>query len=150
MFQRIVARLDSAEPGRWVLKGGMALEVRLLDAARLTKDIDLGLREAAIDPDQLHALSRTHKDGENSRVRHLVDIALLAEHDLLDLDQVAVQARIVWSERESGTSQSSPPPLPASWPERYERIADEHNLTTGFADAIALYDGLWAALIRTL
>lgn len=45
IFQRVVTRLQRAEPGRWVLKGGMALEVRLGDAARLTKDIDLGLRE---------------------------------------------------------------------------------------------------------
>ena len=45
VFERIVARLVHAEPGRWVLKGGMALEVRLRDHARLTKDIDLGLRD---------------------------------------------------------------------------------------------------------
>lgn len=34
LFERIVSRLQTAEPGRWVLKGGMALEVRLSDAAR--------------------------------------------------------------------------------------------------------------------
>ena len=39
MFERIIARLEHAEPGLWVLKGGMALEVRLQDDARLTKDI---------------------------------------------------------------------------------------------------------------
>ena len=39
----LASRLPS--PGRWVLKGGMALEVRLRDDARLTKDIDLGLRD---------------------------------------------------------------------------------------------------------
>ncbi len=44
LFERVVARLQAAEPGSWVLKGGMALEVRLRDEARLTKDIDLGLR----------------------------------------------------------------------------------------------------------
>ncbi len=44
VFERIVARLEAAEPGQWVLKGGMALEVRLGDDARLTKDLDLGLR----------------------------------------------------------------------------------------------------------
>lgn len=247
MFQRIVARLDSAEPGLWVLKGGMALEVHLHDAARLTKDIDLGLREPAIDPDQmherlidalaadadndrfqfragkprllrndgaglptwrsridarlagrtfgavsldisprpheltvtehlalpnarhfaeipdrtietigihrhaaekLHALSRTYQDRENSRVRDLVDIALLSEHDLLDLAQVAAQARAVWSERETADPQAVPPALPASWPERYQRIADEHGLTTTFTEATALYEALWMALIR--
>jgi predicted nucleotidyltransferase component of viral defense system len=44
LFERIVARLHNADPGLWVLKGGMALEVRLRDEARLTKDLDLGLR----------------------------------------------------------------------------------------------------------
>jgi|SRR5579875_2694693 len=53
LFERIVARLQSAEPGLWVLKGGMALEVRLRDAARLTKDIDMGLRAAVTDADEL-------------------------------------------------------------------------------------------------
>lgn len=46
VFQRVFARLQVAQPGVWVLKGGMAMEVRLGDQARLTKDIDLGLREA--------------------------------------------------------------------------------------------------------
>lgn len=63
VFQRIVTRLRRAEPGRWVLKGGMAMEVRLRDAARLTKDLDLGLRETDVDPADLRdrlieALSR--------------------------------------------------------------------------------------------
>ena len=53
VFQRIVTRLQRAEPGRWVLKGGMAMEVRLHDAARLTKDLDLGLRETNVDPADL-------------------------------------------------------------------------------------------------
>jgi hypothetical protein len=33
VFQRIVIRLQLAEPGLWVLKGGMALEVPLEDKA---------------------------------------------------------------------------------------------------------------------
>jgi predicted nucleotidyltransferase component of viral defense system len=49
IFERIVSRIESAEPGRWVLKGGMALEVRLADRARTTKDLDLGLREDKVD-----------------------------------------------------------------------------------------------------
>ena len=48
VFERIVFRIDAAEPGRWVVKGGMALEVRMPDRARTTKDLDLGLREDGI------------------------------------------------------------------------------------------------------
>lgn len=43
-FERLLARLESAEPGRWVLKGGMALEVRWSDRARSTRDLDLAVR----------------------------------------------------------------------------------------------------------
>lgn len=53
LFERIVSRLYAAEPGRWVLKGGMALELRLRDEARLTKDIDLGLRDEVTDAEEL-------------------------------------------------------------------------------------------------
>jgi Nucleotidyl transferase AbiEii toxin, Type IV TA system len=54
VFERIVARLEVADPGQWVLKGGMALEVRIADAARLTKDVDLGLRTPVEDEVELH------------------------------------------------------------------------------------------------
>jgi hypothetical protein len=69
VVQRIVTRVQRAEPGRWVVKGGMAMEVRLHDAARLTKDLDLGLRETDVDPEDLRdrlieALSRD-EDGDN-------------------------------------------------------------------------------------
>ena len=50
VFERLVGRLNRAEPGRWVVKGGMALEVRLPDRARTTKDLDLGLREDGVEP----------------------------------------------------------------------------------------------------
>jgi hypothetical protein len=54
MVERILARLQAAEPDAWVLKGGMALEVRLGDRARLTKDIDVGLRSPAGNAEALH------------------------------------------------------------------------------------------------
>jgi hypothetical protein len=41
VFERIMARLAAAEPGAWVVKGGMALEWRLGDRARATRDLDL-------------------------------------------------------------------------------------------------------------
>jgi Nucleotidyl transferase AbiEii toxin, Type IV TA system len=54
MFERIIARLECAEPGLWVLKGGMALEVRLQDDARLTKDVDVGLRDDVDNGEAVH------------------------------------------------------------------------------------------------
>ncbi len=40
-FDRFLSRLFSHEPDQWVVKGGFALQLRLGDRARTTKDIDL-------------------------------------------------------------------------------------------------------------
>lgn len=39
-FDRLVARLSKQDPGAWILKGGYALQLRLGEAARATRDID--------------------------------------------------------------------------------------------------------------
>src|SRR5437660_549497 len=41
VFERLMARLLVVAPGRWVLKGGVALDFRYLPRARATKDLDL-------------------------------------------------------------------------------------------------------------
>lgn len=247
LFERIVARLHAAEPGCWVVKGGMALELRLRDAARLTKDLDLGLRarvhdgleieerlvEAmSADPDgdrfvisarplkrmatdeagqstwrsrlaatldgrpfggmQLDVSPRTHEieatdhmvlsnaldfagitaptvevvslhrhaaekfhgmlqvfgHGENTRVRDLVDLVILAEHGLLDPPAVAAHVRAVWTAQVQ--LPTSLPPLPGSWPERYERMAAEQGLGAAtFGEAVVVVESLWAAMFPT-
>jgi hypothetical protein len=40
-FERFLARLKTVAPQGWLLKGGFALELRLGDVARTTKDIDV-------------------------------------------------------------------------------------------------------------
>jgi len=40
-FDRLLARLAATGPEQWLLKGGFALELRLRDRARATKDVDL-------------------------------------------------------------------------------------------------------------
>ena len=42
-FDRLLARLLHVAPGRWVLKGGLALDYRFGDRARTTRDIDLAI-----------------------------------------------------------------------------------------------------------
>lgn len=44
VFERVVARLVAKDPEAWVVKGGIALEARLPDKARATRDLDLALR----------------------------------------------------------------------------------------------------------
>ena len=246
LFARVVARLESAEPGMWVLKGGMALEVRLKDEARLTKDVDLGLRDEVANADELHdrlvdALRvdpfadsfvlevqrptplmedergtstwrarvtaqladtefgrvqldispRTHElhntdrielpnllafadipppvievvdihrhaaekyhgmlreldDRENSRVRDLVDLVILIEHEMLDTEAVAAACIEVWSERNGAMPPEKLPVLPESWPGRYEQMAGDYDIEAqSFTAAYALVRDVWAAM----
>lgn len=44
VFERLLARLVAHAPGEWVLKGGFALELRLGNVARSTKDADVEWR----------------------------------------------------------------------------------------------------------
>jgi hypothetical protein len=44
-FDRLLARLIAVAPDRWVLKGGLALDLRLRERARATIDMDLGRRD---------------------------------------------------------------------------------------------------------
>jgi Nucleotidyl transferase AbiEii toxin, Type IV TA system len=41
VFDRLLARLVAAAPDRWLLKGGFALDLRLRERARATKDVDV-------------------------------------------------------------------------------------------------------------
>lgn len=53
VFERLLARLVVAAPGEWVLKGGFALELRLGNVARSTKDADVEWRLAEEDAIEL-------------------------------------------------------------------------------------------------
>lgn len=55
VFERVLARLTHHSPGRWVLKGGVALEARFRDRARATKDLDLAVA-GPLDGDALHTV----------------------------------------------------------------------------------------------
>lgn len=249
LFERIVSRLRAAGPGQWVLKGGMALEVRLLDEARLTKDIDLGLRGDVADAQELrerlvealatdvdgdqftlivgpvkqlmeddgghltwrvkvaaelagrpfgtvqvdvsprsheldatdfvplpnslefagviaplveivdvnrhaaekfHGMLRDYSDRDNTRVRDLVDLVLLTEHDLLDPPALAAAIRLVWSERDSVSPPATLPSLPPSWLGRYERLVAEHDVeATSFPTAVSVVEAMWAEMFPT-
>lgn len=46
-FERLLARLFTKENPRWLLKGGYAIELRLQEVARATKDIDLSMDDTA-------------------------------------------------------------------------------------------------------
>ncbi|MEI2815751.1 MAG: nucleotidyl transferase AbiEii/AbiGii toxin family protein [Microthrixaceae bacterium] len=245
VFERVVARLSSAEPGAWVVKGGMALEVRLRDDARLTKDLDLGLRDnevtaeslherlidvLALDPagdrfvfavgvpermtegaqhvtwrarvearladkrfgsiqldiaprpyeltdtdhvelpslldfagvpasvveiidihrhaaEKLHAMTRDFGDRENSRLRDLVDLVLMVEHEMLTPALLAARTTDVWTERENSNPSPDLPPLPESWANRYGPLTEQLDIDTrSYPSAVTIVADLWRAM----
>jgi len=48
-FERLLARLAATAPDQWLVKGGFALELRLTDRARATKDVDIDWRASEAD-----------------------------------------------------------------------------------------------------
>ncbi len=54
-FERFVARLQSGGDDRWLLKGGFALQLRLGDRARTTKDVDVSANLAVFGRQELSA-----------------------------------------------------------------------------------------------
>lgn len=245
VFERVVARHSSAEPGAWVVKGGMALEVRLRGDARLTKDLDLGLRDDGVtaeslherlidalvlDPagdrfvfivgvpvrmaegaqqvtwraraeatladttfgsiqldiaprpyeltdtdhvelpsmldfagvpasvveiidihrhaaEKLHAMTRDFGDRENSRLRDLVDLVLMLEHEMLNPALLAARTTDVWSEREKSSPPPDLPPLPESWANRYGPLTEQLDIDTrSYPSAVTIVADLWRAM----
>jgi hypothetical protein len=56
VFERILARLVADRPVTWVLKGGVALEVRFRERARTTRDLDLAIAEEIENADEVRNL----------------------------------------------------------------------------------------------
>jgi predicted nucleotidyltransferase component of viral defense system len=52
-FDRFLSRLVTSNPDIWVLKGGYALQLRIGERARTTKDIDLSMQHATVDAHDL-------------------------------------------------------------------------------------------------
>lgn len=54
-FERLLARLATPQPAMWILKGGLALQVRMGLRSRTTQDVDLLLRHTT-SPANIHAM----------------------------------------------------------------------------------------------
>ena len=66
-FDRLLARLSADPNSDWILKGGFALQVRLQDRARTTKDIDLLVRLPREEVHRRLVLTAAHDMGDFSR-----------------------------------------------------------------------------------
>jgi hypothetical protein len=112
--------------------------------ARSIETIDIH-RHAA---EKLHAISRTYGDRENSRVRDLIDLVILDDHGLIDPTQLGQHVNAVWQERDSQAPPITLPPLPASWPERYQHDTAALSLDPDFPAAVSILDRLWTIATR--
>jgi Nucleotidyl transferase AbiEii toxin, Type IV TA system len=237
-FDRLLARLAATAPDRWLLKGGFALDLRLAERARTTKDIDIDwlpaedelldtlieaaerdmsdffsfdiertgppedrlggshrfrvsatlaarqfetflldvgfrgeptaqtdtlrtpdlLSFAGIEPvtvraipltlqvaEKLHAYTRIYEhDRSSTRVKDLLDLALIAE--LFTLDAAALRAAIGVTFTSRGTHHPPPslPPPPQDWRIPYRQLARDvgiaESLDAGHTTAVALLD----------
>ena len=232
-FDRFLARLLVDQPGQWILKGGLALQLRIGSRARTTKDMDLlnlsgadNLGEmlsmagridlgdwfafeidsqptplpeearsvrypihslldgrefesfhvdiAVVDPvispadvlmtppilafaeipptsipcyplpqhlaEKVHAYSRLYIDRENSRVKDLVDILLIAQENRLDAGLLYRSIQETFAVRQTHPLPSILPEPPSSWSLPYRKLAgevglSEDDLEAGFAKA---------------
>lgn len=159
VFQRVLARL--ARDPRWVLKGGFGLELRLGLAARTTKDLDLLLTEVAgltaadlqdlldeaLDVDlgddctfgvRPHAYARIYAhERPSSRVKDLVDLALLVEQDLLEPGAFARAVAAVFAERDAADPPLDLPEPPRDWRVPFAAMASEIGLSERTLNAAA-------------
>jgi Domain of unknown function (DUF1814). len=227
-FDRLLARLVTAEPDGWMLKGGLALQLRLPGRSRSTKDVDVLLRSApteaysvvaraaeldlddffileiarpaslgdnrgmrltvqsrldgrifeqfhvdvafedpVVEPvsrlpftdllefagvprvfvpcypisqqvaEKLHALTLPRGSQENSRVKDLVDLALIAETSPPSVEAITAAVRATFSSRRTHEVPPDIPDPPPGWDVPYSRLAREVGL-----GAAGLLDGL--------
>ena len=115
-------------------------------AAPLVEIIDLN-RHAA---EKFHGMLRDFGDHENTRVRDLVDLVILAEHELLEPFALAAAVRLVWSERDGVSPPATLPSPPPSWRGRYEQLVAEHNVAArSFPAAVSTVVAMWAEMFPT-
>lgn len=249
-FERLLVRLADAEPETpdgWVLKGGLALELRLGDVCRSTRDLDLAIREGDVDgndvrvrlldalaedryndhftfvvaaprpitadlsgrpgwhfpvdvrlagrtfvsvrldvvaraeeiegaveqlsfrsglafagfpawvtvpaidvaqhaAEKFHAMTRKYGDYPSTRVKDLVDLVLLIEHELVDRARLRQRLRTVFTVRASHEMPVDLPDPPAAWHGDYLTLIADLDVGAGTADAaMALIRPIWKA-----
>ncbi|MBX3069141.1 MAG: nucleotidyl transferase AbiEii/AbiGii toxin family protein [Thermomicrobiales bacterium] len=245
VFDRYLARLLVVAPGRWVLKGGVALNFRLRDSARATLDLDLAsdldegdvldfltdaaeldlgdyfsfavehadafvaeelagamrfrvravlagrpfetvtidvntsepfpeepeivsgidfLRFADIPPievpatrltqhlaEKLHAYTRSYGRGHHSsRVKDLVDIALIIEASELEIEDITHQIEQTFLQRSTHAVPLTLPAPPATWTVPYRTMADEVGIDPSIDDALRLAQEFFDPVLKNI
>ncbi len=130
-FDRVLARLSSVAPDAWLLKGGV--DPSLGDPQELTAPplLDFaGIKPATVRAipieqhlaEKIHAYTKRYGNRDSTRVKDLVDMALLVDHPQLNIRRLAETVRDVFAERRTDIAVSLPKP-PSSWRAPYPRLA---------------------------
>lgn len=93
--------------------------------------------------EKLHAYSRVHEAGRlNTRVKDLVDMALIAQAFTLDAIQLGRSVATTFERRAEQPAPSSVPPPPEEWALAYSKLAAEVGLAPELADGLRLASAL--------
>ncbi len=100
--------------------------------------------------EKLHAYTRTYEGGRvSTRVKDLVDLALISELSRLDAAAVCQGIDTIFTLRETHSVPSALPPPPAPWAAPFRRLAEEVGLSgeldVGYGKAAALLDPVLSA-----
>jgi hypothetical protein len=142
-----VIQLDIA-PRPYELTDTEQLEIpSLLDFAGVPASVVEVVEAHRHAAEKLHAMTRDFGERENSRLRDLVDLVLMLEHEMLTPALLAARTNDVWSEREQSNPPPDLPPLPESWANRYGRLTEQLDIDTrSYQSAVAKVLDLWRAM----
>lgn len=147
-LERLMARMARAAPGRWALKGGLALDTRLPDHARASMDMDIDhvfgataarenlLRAAAGDLGD-HAYTRRYH-GESTRVRDLVDLILICLFETVNAKSLRLDIESTFAHRDTHSVPDKLPAPPADWARSYAQEARAVAIPAGLMDGYRL------------
>lgn len=156
--QRLIARLATAFPDQWVLKGGHAMLARLPDVARTTRDIDGALaatsRDTAIA--ELEQAAKTAPEDPDflefelvkSKPGHVEDLASLSfqarfggkVHGNVKLDVQVVRDRQALGELVP-LGRRADPPKQGGWPQRVRVIPVADHMAEKLVALYSVHNG---------
>lgn len=87
--------------------------------------------------EKLHALTRPHGDRDNSRVKDLVDVVIIAEQSEIESHDARAALLATFAARDTHSAPTRLPRFPRTWEIAYRRLAAEVGVT-----ARALADGV--------
>jgi Nucleotidyl transferase AbiEii toxin, Type IV TA system len=167
VFERLLVRLDLTHPSMWVVKGGIALEVRMQEldivsrageiseteqlplpgvlsfAGFPTHEIEVVARERHF-AEKLHAMTRIYADRPSSRVRDLADLILMIDEGFDDLPKLRGAVDAVFEARATHPVPVEIPDAPESWRPTFADIASELDIgPKGLDEAMGALRRFW-------